>query len=312
MGLIKSTLTNLNESIKCNELNNELLMKKITPVNGIITKDCTILVEPGQIAIVIQNGMVLDATAEPGTYILDNSVIPSFFAGEFGPSFKVMWNGLKFNNELGQSIIYLNTKEIILNKFGTTGPIPYQEWSYKTGINKPLDIFIKCYGKYTFKINNPALFLSKIGIVDSYHKNLLIEPMRPEIISLFQNVLNELIKIKTPVLELPNSTDKIKQIMTQNVFIGPTTDRGLKILSFIVEDVTVVNTKDNQQNLLSKPSEVNMIGNEFKGNPINNQNVNIQNQQPLVTNNTSINFCTKCGNKINGENFCTNCGNKLI
>ena len=79
------------------------------------------------------------------------------------------------------------------------------------------------------------------GVADEFRKDMLIEQMRSEVIGSFQNVLNELgnSNHKTPVLELPSSTDEIKKIMDEKVFDQPIRDRGLSIVGFIVESVTL-------------------------------------------------------------------------
>ena len=66
------------EYIKCDDLENDVLMKKVTTPNGIISKDSAIQVAPGQIAVIFQSGKILDATAEEGIYTFDQSSSPSF------------------------------------------------------------------------------------------------------------------------------------------------------------------------------------------------------------------------------------------
>ena len=133
------------------------------------------------------------------------------------------------------------------NKFGTPAPIPFQDWSHPipnqmTGTMSPLRVEVKCFGKYTFKITDPAVFMSRIaGTADEYRKDELCEQMRSEVIGAFQNVLNELgtSAHKTPVLELPSRTDEIKTVMDEKVFDQPIRDRGISLLGFVVESVTL-------------------------------------------------------------------------
>ena len=208
MGLIKATLsataTTLHdqwkEIISCQNLNDDILMQAITSDSGVISKGSLIRVLPGQCAIIIQNGKVLDATAEEGDYTFDESTSPSFFSGSFGDVFKQMWQRFTFGGVASdrQTVYYFNTKEIINNKFGTATPIPFQDWSHPvpnqiSGGILPLAVKIKCYGKYTFKITDPSLFMKEIaGIAEIYKKEQINEQIRTEVISAFQNVLNEL------------------------------------------------------------------------------------------------------------------------
>ena len=235
--------------IKCEDLGNEILMKKVSTPNGIISKDSAIQVAPGQIAVIFDSGKVLDATAEEGIYTFDQSTSPTFFAGQFGDVFKEMWTRFTYGGGVAkeQAVFYMNAKEIMDNKFGTPAPIPFQDWSHPipnqmTGAMNPLRVDVKCFGKYTFKISDPSTFMSKIaGTSDEYRKEDLCEQMRSEVIGAFQNVLNEMGNSvhKVPVLELPSATDEIKTAMDEKVFDQPIRDRGISLVGFVVESVTL-------------------------------------------------------------------------
>lgn len=257
MGLIKAAVGAIGgtlqdqwkEAIRCEDLGNDILMMKKTTPTGVITNKSTIIVGPGQCAIIYDNGRVIDATAEEGFYTFDNSSSPSFFAGQFGATFKEMWERFTYNGATAkqQAVFFFNTKEITQNKFGTPAPIPYQDWSHAipnqmTGQITPLRVEVKCFGTYTFKIVNPAVFMNEIaGTADVYRKSQIIEQIRSEVIATFQNVLNELgnSNNKVPVLELPSQTDEIKQVMDEKVFDEPIRRRGLSIEVFAVESVTL-------------------------------------------------------------------------
>ena len=257
MGLIKAAVSaaastlhdQWKEYIKCDDLGNDILMKKVTTPNGIISKDSAIQVAPGQIAVIFQNGQILDATAEDGIYTFDQSASPTFFAGQFGDVFKEMWTRFTYGGATNkeQAVFYINAKEIIDNKFGTPAPVPFQDWSHPipnqmTGQMTPLRVEVKCFGKYTFTISDPALFMSKIaGTAEEYRKEEITEQMRSEVVGAFQNVLNELgnSNHKVPVLELPSATEEIKKTMDEKVFDQPIRNRGISLEGFVVESVTL-------------------------------------------------------------------------
>ena len=248
-GAIGSTLQDQwKEAIRCEDLGNDILMKKKTTPTGVITNKSTIIVAPGQCAVIYDNGRVIDATAEDGFYTFDTSSSPSFFAGQFGAVFKEMWQRFTYNGATAkeQCVFFFNIKEIIKNKFGTPAPVPYQDWSHAianeiTGQFTPLALKVKCFGTYTFRLVNPALFMNNIaGTADEYRVSQLTEQIRSEVVAVFQNVLNELGNSahKVPVLELPSQTDEIKQMMDEKVFDEPVRNRGLQIEVFAVESVT--------------------------------------------------------------------------
>ena len=66
MGLIKaaagavgSTLHDQwKEYIRCEDLGQDILMKRVSTPNGIISKDSAIQVAPGQIAVIYQSGKI--------------------------------------------------------------------------------------------------------------------------------------------------------------------------------------------------------------------------------------------------------------
>ena len=111
-----------------------------------------------------------------------------------------------------------------------------------TGTVTPLRVNVRCFGKYTFRISNPALFMNTMaGTADIYKKDLVIEQIRTEVIASFQNVLNELgnSEHKVPVLELSSQTDEIKEIMDERVFDEKIRERGITLVGFAVEPVTL-------------------------------------------------------------------------
>ena len=360
MGLIKaavdaakSTLHDQwKEYIRCEDLGNDILMKRVSTPNGIISKDSAIQVAPGQIAVIFQNGQILDATAEEGIYTFDQSSSPTFFAGQFGDVFKEMWTRFTYGGAVNkeQAVFYINAKEIIDNKFGTPAPIPFQDWSHPipnqmTGKETPLRVQVKCFGKYTFVISDPATFMSKIaGTAEEYRKDDITEQMRSEVVGAFQNVLNELgnSEHKVPVLELPSATDEIKTTMDEKVFDQPIRERGMSIKGFVVESVTLddeSNAKiDNyelagnaymQQGTLvgsygkavqDAANNANGAANGFMGLGMMNMASGgvvggaavgpFQQQQAQPQQAGTNGFCPKCGNPVNGA-FCSNCGNKI-
>ena len=264
MGLIKAAVSAIGstlhdqwkEAIRCEEMGNDILMMKKTTKNGVISNGSTIIVGQGQCAIIYDNGKVIDATAEEGIYEFDSSSSPSFFAGQFGDVFKEMWQRFTYDGATSkqQAVFFFNIKEIMDNKFGTSAPIPFQDWSHAipnqmTGEKIPLRVEVKCFGKYTFKISNPALFMSEIaGTADIYKKQDLVEQIRTEVMAVFQNVTNELgnSKYKVPVLEMPSYTDEIKQMMDVAVYDENTKRRGLTITGFTVESVTLTEESEKK------------------------------------------------------------------
>ena len=256
MGLIKAAIGAVGstlhdqwkEAIRCEDMGNDILMVKKTTPTGVITSGSTIIVAPGQCAIIFDNGRIIDATAEDGAYTFDSSSSPSLFAGQFGGMFKEMWQRFTYNGASAkeQAVFYINTKEIIGNKFGTPNPIIYRDWEHavmnpRTQSLMGMKVGIRCFGTYTFMINDPFLFMSKVGGSASvYKKEQLIEQIKSEVVAAFSNVTNSLgsDEYKVYAMDIPNKTDEIKTMMSENVFDEPIRKRGIALESFAVESVS--------------------------------------------------------------------------
>ncbi len=364
MGLIKASLGAVGstlhdqwkEAIRCEEMGNDILMKKVTTKNGVISNGSAIIVGPGQCAIIFDNGRVIDATAEEGYYKFDTSSTPSLFEGEFKGMFKEMWQRFTFNGASAkqQAVFFFNIKEIINNKFGTPAPVMYDDWSHAipnqmTGETIPLSVFIKCFGTYTFKITNPATFMNEIaGMSDEYRKDELLEQMRSEVMDSFEKVLNQLGCVnKIPVRSLPSQKDKVKEIMAEGNYDEAIQKRGISIIGFNIESVSLDDESQEKINNYELSSNAyiqqgTMVGayaqsmkdaannpngatNGFVGVGMANmasggmmggattspwQNATpVQNNSTNNTTSTETWECPNCKKQVNG-NFCPDCGAK--
>ena len=359
MGLIKASEEAIKgslhdqwkEAIRCDEMTNEVLMMKKTTPTGVISNGSIIIVGPGQCAVIYDNGRVIDATAEEGMYLFDTSSTPSFFAGQFKESFMEMWERFTYNGASAkqQAVFYFNMKEILENRFGTAIPIPFQDWSHPitnemTGASMPMRLEIKCFGKYTFKISNPSLFMTQIaGVSDVYMKTDLVEQIKSEVIGILQNIINELgnEEHKVAVLELPSQTDEITDILSSREYDQSIKNRGLSLCSFMIESVTLTDESsekiDNYEystnSQLQKGRMVEAYSTAMENAAKNSHGVingmmgigvmnmatngTIKDAASSVFGNNSTNNienaanniweCPNCKKEVNG-NFCPNCG----
>lgn len=358
MGLIKSAIKAIGSElhdqwkdfITCEDMDMNTLMVKKTTDNGVISKNSAIMVSPGQIAVIFESGKILDATAEEGVYSFDESSSPSFFAGQFGEVFKDMWQRFTYNGAVAkeQAVFYINAKEILDNKFGTVSPVPFQDYSHAipnkmTGGITPLRVQVRCFGKYTYKINDPAKFMrTYAGTAEIVTKENLNEQMRSEVLASFQNVLNELgnSEHKVPVLELPSKADEIKKAMDEKVFDEPIRNRGIQITGFAIESVTLddesnkkIDEYEHNSNSMMQQGRVldvmekaasnaNGAANGFMGVGMMNmvsggmntavmQNAFKTDEQSTAVSSINNENVQKAENATN-VNFCPNCGTKSL
>lgn len=257
MGVVKAGINALKfnlqdqwkDLISCENMPNDLLMMKKTTETGVITNGSVIRVMPSQCAVICQNGKILDIIAEEGDYLFDESASPSVFAGQFKDTFKDIWERFQFGgaSENKQEVYFFNMKEIYNNKFGTVTPVIYKDWSYVfpnkiTGEMLPIIIKVKCHGNYTFKIENPMIFMKKIsGTADYYKREQIVEQIKSEVLETLQNVLNELgtETNKVSVRELPSQIDKIKELIKEKNFDEKVKERGIEILGLVIESISI-------------------------------------------------------------------------
>ena len=122
-----------------------------------VTNGSMIRVYDNQFMLLVDGGKVVDYTAEPGYYKVDNSSSPSLLNGEFGDTLKDAFNRIKYGGEnpREQKVYYINLQEIKGIKFGTRNPINYFDSFYNA------ELFLRAHGTYSIKITNPLQFYAE-------------------------------------------------------------------------------------------------------------------------------------------------------
>lgn len=122
-----------------------------------VSNGSLVRVYENQFMLLVDGGKVVDYTAEPGYYKVDNSSMPSLLNGEFGDTLKEAFNRVRFGGETPreQKVYYINLQEIKGIKFGTRNPINYFDAFYNA------ELFIRAHGTYSVKIVNPLQFYAE-------------------------------------------------------------------------------------------------------------------------------------------------------
>ena len=122
--------------------------------SDIISNGSCVHVYDNQFMILTDGGKIIDYTAEPGYFIIDNSSAPSLFQGQFKASLKDVWERFKYNgtSPLAQKVYFINTQEIKGIKFGTRNAINYFDSFYNA------ELFLRAFGTYSIQVTNPLLF----------------------------------------------------------------------------------------------------------------------------------------------------------
>ena len=241
------------EFFTCDSLSNDVLIAKGTMktegrglfrrnkgTTDIITNGSVINVNEGQVALIVDNGKIVEFCAEAGMFKWDSSSEPSLFGGDFFKgmvdSFKKIGYRFTFGGDAGaeQRVYYVNAKEIIGNKFGTTTPMAYDDPYYKTAL------YIRYFGQYSFKIADPVLFFAAIAgnVTDTYTREDLVSTCTDEFMTALDTALAMCAADGTKFSQLPTKQREIARYMSETLDDEWRAGRGLEVVSVALAKVT--------------------------------------------------------------------------
>lgn len=119
-----------------------------------ISNGSVIHVYEGQFMMLLDGGRIVDYSAEPGYFTVDNSSMPSMFSGSLDDVVKNSFDRFRFGGTAptSQKVLYLNLQEIKGIRFGTRNPISYFDNFYNA------ELFLRAHGTYSIRITDPIKF----------------------------------------------------------------------------------------------------------------------------------------------------------
>ena len=213
--------------------------------DNIISNGSRIAVADGQCMIIVEQGKVVDICAEPGEYTYDTSTEPSVFAGSLGDGivnvFKTIGKRFTFGGDTGkdQRVYYFNTKEIPGNKYGTPTPIPFRVVDNNVGLD--VDVSLRCFGEYSYKLDNPILFYTNVcgNVEDVYTRDSIDSQLKSELMSALQPAFAKISEMGIRYSALPAHTTEIADSLNEVLSKKWGELRGIKVVSFGVSSVNV-------------------------------------------------------------------------
>lgn len=253
------------ELFVCDSMSNDVLLKRAThKVSGkssntkgdadVITKDSVVIVNEGQVALLVDNGQIIDVAAEAGAYSWEDNGSASVFAGDFAAVFKEFGRRFTFGGEkpVQQRVYFVNTKDITGLKFGTPSPIPFRVLDANIGLD--LDTNLKCNGNYSMKVSDPTqLYVTLAGNVrDEYTIEDIQDQLRATFIQGLQPALGKLSAMGIRPSGIPSYTKEISDAMAEELNQEWTEKYGLaltsvQILSTIIPDEDAATLKELQK-----------------------------------------------------------------
>lgn len=177
-------------------------------------------VRPGQAAVFVEKGQIADVFG-PGTHKLETANLPvlgDLKGWAFG-----------FKSPFKSDVFFVNTKEMIGNKWGTPGPIWIPDPQFG-------QVQIRAFGTYTFSITEPKQFIKVISSTNKkYTKELINTQLKEYIVNHFSDAVGSL---NVTVAQIASQYNEISAQMIEDVgesFRG----FGLSLNTFTIGNISL-------------------------------------------------------------------------
>ncbi|MDR2671441.1 MAG: SPFH domain-containing protein [Oscillospiraceae bacterium] len=214
--------------------------------DNIISNGSIVAVNEGQCMLITDQGKVVELCVEAGEFVWDASTEPSLLGGgSFGTNlietFKTVGKRFTFGGDTGkdQRVYFFNTKELMGNKYGTPNPVPFR--LVDNNIKLDVDIHIRCHGEYSYRITNPLLFYVNVcgNVQEVFRRTKIESQLKSELMTALQPALAKLSAMGIRYSELPAHTMEIANALNEILSQKWSLLRGLSVVSFGVDSVTV-------------------------------------------------------------------------
>ena len=211
---------------------------------NVISDGSLIAVAEGQCALIAEQGKVVDLCAEPGEYTYNTGTQPSLFTGKglaknIEEVFSEIGKRFTFGGQTAsdQRIYYINTKELVGNKYGTPSPVPFRVVDQRAGID--IDIGIRCFGEYSYRITNPILFYTNVcgNVENAYTRDALDSQLKTELMTALQPAFARISEMGIRYSSLPGHTTELADVLNQELSAKWSKLRGIEIVSLGVSGV---------------------------------------------------------------------------
>ena len=155
-----------------------------------VSNGSVVHVYDNQFMILVDGGKIVDYTAEPGYYTINNSALPSMLNGQFGDSLSEAFKRFKYGGQTPtkQKVYFINLQEIKGIKFGTRQPVNYFDSFYNA------ELFLRAHGTYSIKITNPLQFYAEAIPKNTDHVEIdeINEQYLSEFLEALQSAINQM------------------------------------------------------------------------------------------------------------------------
>ena len=211
--------------------------------DNIISSGSGIAVADGQCMLIVEQGKIVEVCAEPGEYTFDASSEPSIFSGDLGDSimdtFAAIGRRFGYGGDTGkdQRVYYINTKEIMGNKFGTPSPIIFEVVNKRIGMSRTVNV--RCNGVYSYTISDPLIFYTRVcgNVKNEFTRAEIDEQLKAEFISALQPAFGALAEQELRPAQLPGKVNELKAAMNAALKADWAENRGITVESIALNPI---------------------------------------------------------------------------
>ncbi len=312
------------EVIEWQEEKSDRLVYQFPVHKNEIKMGAQLTVRESQLAIFVNEGQIADVF-EPGRYELSTQNMPiltKLKSWKYG-----------FNSPFKAEIYFVNTRQFLDQRWGTTNPIMMRDKDY--GV-----VRLRGYGTYAYRVTDPVAFMREVFGTHRYTDTESISPqLKKQIISSLTDLIAE---SGIPALDLAMNYDEFEEQCKEKVS-AQFNEYGLSITDLTIENLSlppeveaamdkrtqmgVIGNLDNYtkfqtaesiNDAVKNPSGMASIGASIgigaqMANSISgafNQNQNTQQPQQTTPADNNV-ACSNCGQAMQASSkFCPHCGTK--
>lgn len=222
---------------------------------SIISNGSIIHVDQNQFMMLVDGGKIIDYTAEPGYFKVENSASPSLFNGQFGDALKETFSRFKFGGStpMKQEVFYVNLQEIKGIKFGTPNPLQYFDNFYNA------ELFLRTFGNYSVKITDPIKFFKEACPRDAenVHIDEINEQYLSEFLEALQAAISQMSMEGERISFIPSKGRVLSKYMSEILDDSWKELRGMEILAVGIASISY---DDESKELINMRNKGAMLG----------------------------------------------------
>lgn len=211
--------------------------------DNLITNGSIIAVNEGQCMVIVDQGAIVDVCAEAGEFVYDTSTEPSIFYGDLAESisesFKQFGRRVSMGGDTGkdQRVYFFNTKEIMGNKYGTANPVPFRVVDANVGLD--MDIAIRCFGEYSYRIVDPILFYKNVcgNVAFEFSREKIDSQLKSELLTALQPAFAKISDMGIRYSSLPGHTLEMSEALNEVLSDKWGGRYGIEITAFGVSSI---------------------------------------------------------------------------